>query len=241
MQKKKNPIFISLICNIALMVAKGITGLLANSNALVADAIHSLIDVSVFFISYRLAKDCEMYHGINRKKASEEISQKLINSEVYATYYTGILFFTIGTAIYFHNLIILILDRVEKPDFITFIVSLISLSFYAWLYRYVENIDNHRTKDCVFASRNTHWQNMINLFSAGVVAIGLTGAILGFAFLDELAALVVGSMILGMGLSWIMKARKNFNEAEKRYFKLVIIGSILMAVVLTIISLSIQL
>jgi len=36
-KEKNNSIFASLICNVLLLICKGITGILANSNALVTD------------------------------------------------------------------------------------------------------------------------------------------------------------------------------------------------------------
>ena len=238
--KKNNPIFISLVCNILLMLGKGITGLLANSNALVADAMHSLSDVSVFFMNYRACKNCEMYGRIDRKGTSKKISQRIVNTELYATYYTGILFFMVGITICLHNFMILVLNKVEKPDFITFVVAFISLVVYAGLYKYLER-GTDDTEDCVLTSRNTHWQNKMNLFSGSVVLIGLTGAMLGFIFMDELAAVVVGSIVFSMGFKLIMEAKGYFSASMKRYFKPVVISSILISIVLAIISLSIQL
>jgi len=239
-KEKGNPIFISLICNILLVIGKGITGLLANSNALVADAVHSLTDVSAFFMNYRACRDCKIYGRIDRKKTSKKISQRIVEIEAHTTYYTGILLFTVGMAICFHNFMILVLDKAEKPDFITFIVAFISLAVYVGLYKYLENSDTHKTKDCLITSKNTHWQNKMNLFSGLVVVVGLAGTMLGFIFMDELAAVVVGSIVLSMGIKMMMEVKEDFNEAAKRYFKFVIIGGILMAVVLTSISLSIQ-
>jgi len=239
-KEKKDPILISLICNILLMLGKGITGLLANSNALIADALHSLTDVSVFLINYRVCKDCKMYCRIDKKRASEKISQKIVDIEVCATYYAGILLLTLGMAICFHNLMILVLDKAQKPDLITFIVAIITLAAYGGLYRYLEDTDDHKAEDCVLASKNTHWQNKMNLFSGTVVVAGLAGAMSGFIFMDELAAVVVGSIMLSLGIKWIVEARENFNGAARRYFKFVIIGSVLTAVLLTCISLSVQ-
>ena len=66
-KEKNNSIFVSLICNILLVIGKGITGILANSNALVADAIHSMTDVIAFFINYHARRDCQMYGMIDKK------------------------------------------------------------------------------------------------------------------------------------------------------------------------------
>lgn len=222
------------------MIGKGITGILANSNALVADAIHSMTDVIAFFINYRACKDCQMYGRIDRKGTSKKIRQRIVETEIRATYYMGFLLFTIGMAICFHNFMILVLDKVEKPDSITVVVAFIALVIYAGLYKYLGDADNKDMEDCVLTSRNTHWQNRMNLVSGTVVVIGLTASISGFVFMDELAAVVVGSILVGMGVKLIIETRKILSAATKRYFKPVII-SILISIALAAISLSIQL
>ncbi|MBA7639278.1 Magnetosome protein MamB [subsurface metagenome] len=240
-KEKNNSIFISLICNISLVIGKGVTGILANSNALVSDAIHSMTDVIAFFIYYRACNDCEMYGRVDRKRTSKKIHQRVIETEIQATYYTGIFLFTVGMAICFHNFMILVLDKVEKPDSISVVVAFVALAVYVGLYKYLEGADNHDVEDCVLTKRNTHWQNKMNLFSGIVVVIGLTGTMLGFIFMDELAAVVVGSILVGMGVKLIIETRAILSATTKRYFKPVVFGSIVMSVVLAAISLSIQL
>jgi len=240
-KEKNNSIFISLICNILLVIGKGITGILANSNALVADAIHSMTDVIAFFINYRACKDCQMYGRIDRKKTSKKISQRIVETEIRATYYMGIFLFTIGMAICFHNFMLLVLDRVEKPDSISVVVALVVLTVYAGLYKYSGNSDNKAAEDCVLTNRNTHWQNKMNLVSGTVVLIGLTASMLGFIFMDELAAVVVGSILVAMGVKLIIETRQALGPAAKQYFKPTVFSSILISAVLAAISLSIQL
>ncbi len=239
-KERNNSIFISLICNILLVIGKGIAGILANSNALVADAVHSATDVIAFFINYRACKDCQMYGRIDRNRTSKKNRQRIADTETRATYYMGIFLFTIGLAICFHNFMILVLDRVEKPDSISVAVAFIALAVYAGLYKHLGNSDNKAVENCVLTSRNTHWQNKMNLFSGSVVVIGLTASISGFVFMDELAAVVVGSILVGMGVKLIIETREILSAATKRHFKPVII-SVLISVVLAAISLSIQL
>lgn len=240
-KKKNNSIFISLICNILLVIGKSITGILANSNALVADAIHSATDVIAFFINYRACKDCQIYGRIDRKGTSKKIRQRIVETEIRATYYIGIFLFTIGMAICFHNFMILVLDKVEKPDSISIAVAFIVLAVYAGLYKHLGNSDNKAAEDCVLTNRNTHWQNKMNLVSGTVVVIGLTASMLGFIFMDELAAVVVGSILVAMGVKLIIETRQDISIAAKRYFKPVVFSSILISIVLAAISLSIQL
>jgi divalent metal cation (Fe/Co/Zn/Cd) transporter len=240
-EETNNSIYISLICNILLVIGKGITGILANSNALVADAIHSMTDVIAFSINYRACKVCQMYGRIDKKKTSEKIRQRIVETEIRATYYMGIFIFTVGMAICFHNFMLLVLDKVEKPDSISVVVASIVLAVYVGLYKYSGNGDNKAVKNCVLTSRNTRWQNKMNLVSGTVVVIGLTTSMLGFIFMDELAAVVVGSILVAMGIKLIIETREDLSIATRRYFKPVIISSILISIVLAAISLSIQL
>ena len=240
-KEKNNLIFISLTCNILLVVGKGITGLLANSHALIADAIHSMTDVSAFFINYRSCKDCELYGRIDRKRASQKCNQKIVEIEIRATYYTGVFFLTVGMAICLYNFMLIVLDKVEKPDPVAAVVAFIALAVYAGLYKYSGNSDNKAVENCVRTERNTHLQNKMNLVSGTVVVIGLLASMIGFYFMDELAAVVVGSIMVGMGVEFIKESMRFLSGAMKRYFKPVIISSILISVALSAISLSIRL
>jgi len=182
-----------------------------------------------------------MYGRIDRKKTSKKISRRIVETEIRATYYMGIFLFTIGLAICFHNFMILVLDRVEKPDSITVLVAFVVLAVYAGLYKYSANSDNKGAENCVLTSKNTRWQNKMNMVSGTVVLIGLTASTLGFIFMDELAAVVVGSILVAMGVKLIIETREDLSAAAKRYFKPTVFGSIVISVVLAAISLSIQL
>jgi len=240
-KEKDNSIFVSLICNILLVLGKGITGILANSNALVADAIHSMSDVIAFFINYRACEDCQMFGRIDSKGTSEKIRQKIVATEIRATYYMGIFLFTVGLAICFHNFMIIVLDRVERPDSISVVVAFIALAVYGWLYKYSEGTNNDDIKECMRTRQNTHWQNKMNLFSGVTVVLGLTGTVFGFIFMDEFAAIVVGSILIAMGVKLIIETKGELSTEAKRFFKPVVFSSILISIILAAISLAIQL
>ena len=240
-KEKNNSIFISLTGNILLVIGKGITGLLANSHALIADAIHSMTDVSAFFINYRACKDCELYDRIDRKRASQKCNREIIEIEIRATYYTGVFFLTVGMAICLYNFMLLVLDKVEKPGPVAVVVAFVALAVYAVLYKYSGNCDNKSVENCVLTSRNTHLQNKMNLVSGTVVVIGLSASMAGFYFMDELAAVVVGSIVVGIGAKWTMETREELSPSIKRHFKYMIIGCILVSMVLAGICLLIRL
>ncbi|HIJ70614.1 MAG TPA: cation transporter [Planctomycetes bacterium] len=223
------------------MIGKGITGILANSNALIADAIHSTTDVIAFIINYRACENCRMYGRIDRKGTSKKVRRKVVETEIRATYYMGLFLLTVGMAICFHNFMILVLDKTEKPDLITVFVAFVVLAVYAGLYKYSASSENKAAKDCVLTGKNTQWQNKMNLVSGTVVVIGLTASMLGFIFMDELAAVVVGSILAAMGIKLIIETGSGLSEKTKQHFKPVVFSSILISIVLSAISLSIQL
>jgi len=241
MKEKHNSIVVSLICNILLVLGKGMTGILANSHALVADAIHSMADVIAFLMNYYACKDCQMYGRIDRKGTSEIIRQRIIETEIRATYYIGIFLLTVGLAICFHNFMLLVLDRIEKPDSISVVVAFIASGVYAGVYKYSKSTDNNDSKECMRTRQNSHWQNKMNLFSGVTVVLGLVGTMFGFMFMDEFAAIVVGSILIAMGVKLTIETRGELSAVAKRFFKPVVFSSILISIILATMSLSIQL
>jgi len=239
-EEKDNSIFISLICNILLVLGKGIAGILANSNALVADAIHSMTDVTAFFINYRACEDCQIYGRLDSKGTNEKIRRKIIETEIRASYYMGIFLLTIGLAICFHNFMILVLDRAEKPDSISVLVAFVALAVYGWLYKYTKNTNNDELKECIRTRQNSHWQNQMNLVSGLTVVLGLVGTMFGFIFMDEFSAIVVGSILIAMAIKLIIETRLDLGTKANQLFKPVVFSSILISIILAAISLSIQ-
>ncbi len=239
-EEKNSSILISLICNLLLVFVKGVTGLLANSNALVADAFHSMTDVIAFFINYRACKDSESCAIADKTGTNEEIRQKITDIEVKATYCTGIFLLTVGMSIYFYNAMVILLGRMAQPEPITLVVAVVVWAVYIGLYQYLKRAGNNAERHCVMTNRNADWQNNFNVISGAVVVIGLTGAMLGFTFMDELAAVVVGSMLIALGIKWIAETKEAVGRPIRRHFRLIIVGSILVSLVITAISLSIQ-
>ena len=103
------------------------------------------------------------------------------------------------------------------------------------------NAGNKVVKNCVVTTRNANLQNKLNLVSGSVVVIGLVGSMFGYIFMDELAAVIVGSIVVAIGVKWTIETRIELSPSIKRHFKTMIISSILVSVVLAAISLLIRL
>jgi len=237
-EKKNSSILISMVCNLLLVFVKGITGLLANSNALVADAFHSTTDVIAFFINYRACKDSESCALTDRTGTDEKIKQRIAEIEVKATFCTGIFLLTVGMSIYFYNTMVILLGRTTQPEPITLVVAVVVWAVYIGLYQYLKRTGNKTERHCVMTNRNADWQNNFNVISGGVVVIGLTGAMFGFVFMDELAAVVVGGILIALGIKWLIETRGRVTPWIKQRYKSIIAASIFTSWVITAITLS---
>jgi len=240
-QEKNNSIFVSLICNLLLVLVKGTTGVLANSSALVADAFHSMTDVIAFFINYRACKNSESCAIADKTGTDEKTKERIAKIEVKATYCTGIFLLTVGLSIYFYNFMVILLGKMGQPEPITLVVAVIVWAVYIGLYQYLKSTGNKTESNCVMTNRNADWQNNFNVISGAVVVIGLIGAMFGFTFMDELAAVVVGSILIGLGIKWIAETKQIVSPWIKQHFKSIIVTSISTSWVITAITLFIQL
>jgi len=241
-QEKNNSIFVSLICNLLLVFVKGVTGLLANSSALVADAFHSMTDVIAFFINYRACKDSESCAIADKAGTDEKTKKRITEIEVKATYCTGIFLLTVGLCIYFYNAMVILLGRMGRPEPITLVVAVVVWVVYIGLNEYLKRSGKDKVEtNCAMTNRNADWQNNFNVISGAVVVIGLTGSMFGFIFMDELAAVVVGSILIALGIRWIAETKKMVGPWIKQHSRSIIVASVLASWVITAISLSIQL
>ena len=136
----------------------------------------------------------------------------------------GIYLLTIGLAICFHNFMLLALNRVEKPDSISVVIAFVALAVYTGLYKHSKGDGNNDIKDCMRTRQNSHWQNRMNLFSGVTVVLGLVGTMFGFIFMDEFAAIVVGSILIAMGVKLIIETRLDLSTVAKRYFKQIVLS-----------------
>jgi divalent metal cation (Fe/Co/Zn/Cd) transporter len=228
-----NVILASLLVNTLLVLGKGITGVLFHSSALVSDACHSTTDVAAFFVNYRASNECRIYgQGDNLQRLGDK--EKVAAIENFATFVTGLIFLTIGSAIYFHSGASIILLKFEKPEPITLAVAIIALVFYLSVYFYSRRARYQAKEYCRRITENSHWQNEMNLVVGSVVVAGLVGAHLGYDYLDEAAAVLVGTILFAMGIKQLALARADMQDRIGKYFKAAIVGAFAISITLSI-------
>ena len=186
---------IGSVVDLLLGVAKIFVGMLAQSQALIADGIHSLSDlVTDVFVIYA-AKHAH-------QEADEEHPYGHGRIETVATVGLGVVLIGVGIGIsidavnrLFHP------EDLSIPGMWAMVVAIISIFSKEAIYRYSMIIARKYRSKMLEANA---WHSRTDAITSIVVVIGVGGSMLGLTYLDELAAVGVAYFIarIGWDLAW---------------------------------------
>lgn len=186
---------VSVLWNLVLTVSQVIIGLVGNSQALVADGLHTLSDVFTDFMVLFALK-----HG--RKDADAEHPYGHARFETAVTMLLGIILVVVGAGIAINAGIRLATAQIFViPSVVTLLVAVATLVAKEGLYRYTMITANRYDSNMLRANA---WHHRSDALSSLIVAAGIGGSLLGFGYLDLVAAIVVALMVVkvGGGLAW---------------------------------------
>lgn len=180
--------------NCALAALQIVFGLLGKSQALFADGLHTLADLStdfiVLFASKRAAKDADEDHPYGHGRI-----------ETVASFLLGAMLCLVGIGIGVRGIESMFEPAGVGPEPITVVFALLAIGCKEGLYRYT-----------LRAARRIHsqlletnaWHHRSDVLSSVIVLAGISAQLLGVPHMDALAAIIVGAMILLMGfrLGW---------------------------------------
>lgn len=196
-QESQKVTWVSVAVNIALTAAQISIGLLANAQSLVADGFHSLSDLVADFMVLMAN-----YHS--RHPADESHPYGHHRIETAASLALGLLLAGTGAAILWSaGLRLQSLDAVPPIAPFALWAALASLMAKEGLFRYMLSVAERLRSPMLVANA---WHARSDAASSLVVAVGLGGSLLGYRFLDPVAAIIVGFMILRMGLAFARDA-----------------------------------
>lgn len=173
-----------------LGAAKIAVGGLANSQALIADGVHSFSDLLTDFMVLYAAKH-------SHKAADEDHPYGHGRIETLATVSLGIILIIIALGIAYSSI-----QRLSDPGILldlstlALLVALISVISKEWIYRYTIAAARRLRSDMLMANA---WHSRSDAFSSIVVVLGIAGVMLGYPYLDAVAAVVVAAMIAKIG------------------------------------------
>jgi cation diffusion facilitator family transporter len=182
--------WVSVGVNVCLSTAQISVGLLAKSQGLIADGIHSLSDLVadfvVLFASHHSRKGADADHHYGHQRFENAASLIL-----------GLLLLAVGCGMVYGAVV-----RLEAPETIASVDSIAlwlvaaALCAKELLFRYMLAIAKRIKSSMLVANA---WHARSDAASSFVVGIGIVGNLAGYPMLDPLAALVVGLMIAKMG------------------------------------------
>jgi len=184
---------VSVFVNIGLTIVQATVGLLAGSQALVADAMHSLSDLVsdfvVLFAGHHSRKDADTEHPYGHQRFETAASLAL-----------GALLLAVGVGMLWTAT-----GKIQHPEgvqpvqTIALWAALGALAAKELLFRYMLHVAERVRSSMLVANA---WHARSDAASSLVVALGVGGNLLGYHVLDPVAAIVVGLMVSRMGLKF---------------------------------------
>ncbi len=181
------------LINVSLVIIKFLFGIIGNSSAMIADAVHSLSDLitdAVVIIFVHLSsKPQDHDHNYGHGKY-----------ETLATSLVGLALLLVGIMILYGGIekIITVLrgNTIQQPGIIALLAALISIVLKEFAYRITFRAGRRVKSQTVIANA---WHHRSDAFSSIGTALGIGGAIfLGskWAVLDPIAAVIVSIFII---------------------------------------------
>lgn len=183
---------VGAIINIILAVVKMAIGIIGNSRALVADAVHSMSDLASDIVVV-----LGLYYGGQPADKNHHYGHKKI--ETVTEIILGILLIMVALKLTYDSIAAIWLKDFKHPTAITLIAAMISILSKEWLYRWTKNValsDNNRV---ILANA---WHHRTDAFSSVAVLIGLifTQISSDFIIADAIASLLVSVLIFKVGI-----------------------------------------
>jgi cation diffusion facilitator family transporter len=185
--------WVSVGVNLILTITQVAVGILAKSQGLVADGIHSLSDLVadfvVLFANHHAKKDADEDHPYGHQRF-----------ETAASLVLGALLLAVGIGMLWSAF-----RKLEEPDLVqqVHIVALWvaggALIAKELLFRYMLSVAKRVKSSMQVANA---WHARSDAASSLVVGIGIIGNLAGYPILDPIAALIVGFMVAKMGWSF---------------------------------------
>lgn len=181
--------WVSISVNLVLSLAQLVIGFVGHSQALIADSIHTLSDLTADFLVLAVTR-------ASNKGADEDHPYGHTRYETLAT--TGLSILLIAVAI---GIAISSVDRIlhptgTTPAMIALWAALLTTLGKEALYHYTVRVARKIRSRMLEASA---WHHRSDAISSIIVVIGIGGAILGVPMFDALAALIVAVMIARIG------------------------------------------
>lgn len=192
----KHNSIIAAIVNTLLGIIKIIVGFWGNSHALIADGFHSLSDLITDFLIVVASR-----YGTRSADVKHPYGYGRI--ETLATAAISILLMIVGAGIIYDGIYHILYGVLMKPQTIVLWIVVFSIITKELLYHYTRKIAVRVKSELLYANA---WHHRTDAASSIIVLIGVFGAMVGILYLDDIAAIIVGLMIIYVGWSLVRES-----------------------------------
>lgn len=181
---------IGMLLDAVLGVIKVIGGLLFHSQALLVDGIHSFSDVASDIVVLGVMRVSRQGPDADHPYGHQRI-------ETMGTMVLGSFLIAVGAALAWDNTLRLMGESaVNLPQWPVLVAAAISVGSKEWIYRYTRHVGIRIRSDLIIANA---WHSRTDAFSSIIVLFSTVGAMLGYVWLDILAAVVISIIIIRIG------------------------------------------
>jgi cation diffusion facilitator family transporter len=209
------------VVDLLLGIVKIVVGMTGNSQALLADGVHSLSDLATDFLVLFAAKH-------SHREADEEHPYGHGRIETVATVILGVALALVAIGICYDAL-----HRMREPDLLghpgmlALLVALVSVASKEIIYHYTVRAARRLRSNMLHANA---WHSRSDAISSVVVVIGVAGTMYGFTYLDAIAAAAVGLMIAKIGWDLLWKSLQELIDTSLEEDKVAAIRSAILGV-----------
>lgn len=180
---------VSILGNVVLSVIKLIAGIVANSGAMISDAVHSMSDVISTFVVI-------IGYNFSSKGSDKDHPYGHERLECIAALFLSAILFVTGAGIGlegFNKILEGNYGQLAIPGAIALVAALISIVFKEWMFWYTRHAAKKINSSSLMADA---WHHRSDALSSVGSFIGIFGARLGFPILDPIASVVICLFIL---------------------------------------------
>jgi cation diffusion facilitator family transporter len=194
---------ISIVTNILLTIAKFIVGFLGGSLAIISDGVHSLSD---------MVTDVAVILGVQFGSKAPDIRHPYGHGriETFAGLFVAIALVFVGSGMIYYAAIDIAAGKVLAPTTIMYVVTIASILAKEWLFQITKGVAIKTHSAAAYANA---WHHRSDALSSVAVLVGLIAIKFGFKHGDEIAAMVVGLMVIFVGISVIRGSLSELAES----------------------------
>lgn len=181
---------IGMVLDAVLGLIKCVGGLLFHSQALIVDGIHSFTDVASDLVVLAVMK-------VSRQAPDQSHPYGHQRIETMGTMLLGSLLLVVGGALAWDNLQRLLAPSADRlPEWPVLVAATVSVVSKEWIFRYTRHVGEAIRSDLILANA---WHSRTDAFSSVIVLLSTIGAMMGYIWLDAVAAVAIAFIICRIG------------------------------------------